>query len=233
MRFYILTFILFTNISLFSVSLYTNTYKYRADTNYKMVMGMIESNQNDTIISSNLVICRDLYIKHMLNDDKKLNTKVNESNIIKVLKTQQKYINIDEHIKHILKNKRYWRVNYDLIIKIIMNESTKKIYKKSHKSAYGLMQITKICFNHFTNVHRNLKYTWSECKYNYRVNLHIGIWYLSFLFSYFNERYTVPKYYKAVSSYFWGTGNVKKYGYGDLYCTRVFNKKIKHNGDIK
>lgn len=94
----------------------------------------------------------------------------------------------------------YYEIDRELVRAIIQVESQYKITAKSKKDAFGVMQVTKPCYNDYLRCNPNTPYTNFEMvKYNYKANISVGVWYLKRI-CYAQTRRWKP----AITAYFWG-----------------------------
>jgi soluble lytic murein transglycosylase len=74
---------------------------------------------------------------------------------------------------------RYYEIPHEIVLAVIRAESDFKVDAVSDKGAHGLMQITKICYTHYTNWYPSTIYTnFDMVKTNWKFNILLGCWYL-------------------------------------------------------
>jgi soluble lytic murein transglycosylase-like protein len=74
---------------------------------------------------------------------------------------------------------RYYDIPHEIVLAVIRAESDFNQQAVSDKGAYGLMQITKQCYTHYTNTYSSTMYTnFDMVKTNWKFNILLGCWYL-------------------------------------------------------
>jgi hypothetical protein len=67
---------------------------------------------------------------------------------------------------------RYYEIPHEIVLAVIRAESDFKVDAVSDKGAHGLMQITKICYTHYTNWYPSTIYTnFDMVKTNWKFNI--------------------------------------------------------------
>lgn len=108
-----------------------------------------------------------------------------------------------------------YNVKRNFIISIIKVESGGNPFAIGGTNDFGLMQITQPALTDFNKTH-NTNWTLYDIWISPDKNIHVGVWYLSWLLSQFSNDYVL-----AVSAYNQGIGNVQKGTYSSIYWNNV------------
>lgn len=128
----------------------------------------------------------------------------------------------NNYTSYIQKCSEFYNIPSEIIYAIITVESDWRQNVHSKKNAWGLMQITPQCYNHY----RRLNPVWSDkwitnfniIKTDWKANINVGCWFLHRIC------YKEKKNWKeAITAYFWGINHTNT---TDTYFIKV-NSKIK------
>lgn len=126
---------------------------------------------------------------------------------------------------YIEKSSEYYDIPYDIVSAVITVESSWVTNAVSHKGAYGLMQITEQCYQHYKELNPYYSKVWISnfdvIKTDWKANINVGCWYLK------RVCYEETGNWKdAITAYFWGINSTKS---TDKYYNKVcFNMKTKN-----
>jgi soluble lytic murein transglycosylase len=117
----------------------------------------------------------------------------------------------------------YYKVPHEIVLAVIKAESNFKQDAVSPKQAYGLMQVTRQCYEHYRDKNPKTCSTWitnfDVIKNNWKANINTGIWYLKTCYK------KHQNWKDAITAFFWGIDNKKKtYRY---YATVVKKSNLK------
>jgi soluble lytic murein transglycosylase len=115
------------------------------------------------------------------------------------------YKDIYNHSKKVA---NYYKVPHEIVLAVIKAESNFKQDAVSPKDAYGLMQITKSCYEHYKWKNPKTCNTWITnfeiVKKDWKANINIGIWYLKTCYK------KHQNWKDAITAFFWGIANKQK-----------------------